>query len=194
MQSGVVLDSLIVDGLTLHIKRLPGNKFNFSDMLASDSAAETNVEPASALPGITIGDLGFNARRIQVTDEDRTKPYQTHWDNLNARVYDLSTIRRDGKPYQISVSAEQGGVLTWEGDISIPEARSSGHLSLANVRLRTAWRFLEPWLALELRHGRLDIPRLPGCRDLITASAAANWPFGDWTLHPRTKRLYQTPV
>jgi hypothetical protein len=157
VHAGVVLDSLIVDGLTLHIKRLPGNKFNFSDMLAGDSGAETDAEPASPLPGITIGDLNFNARRIQVTDEDRTKPYQTHWDNLNVRVYDLSTIRGDGKPYQISVSAEQGGVLTWKGDISIPEARSSGHLSLSNVRLRTAWRFLEPWLALELRHGRLDI-------------------------------------
>jgi hypothetical protein len=157
VQSGVVLDSFIVDGLTLHIKRLPGNKFNFSDMLASDSGAETDAEPAAPLPGITIGDLDFNARRIQITDEDRVKPYQTHWDDLNARVRDLSTVRRDGKPYKISVSAEQGGVLTWEGDISIPGSRSSGHLSLSNVRLRTAWRFLEPWLALELRHGRLDI-------------------------------------
>ncbi|MEH6610981.1 MAG: DUF748 domain-containing protein [Halioglobus sp.] len=157
LQSGVVLDSFTVDGLTLHIKKLPGNKFNFSDMLADDSEAEADAEPASPLPGITIGDLNFNASRIQITDEDRAKPYQTHWDNLNARVQDLSTIRRDGKPYQISVSAEQGGLLTWEGDISIPDGRSSGRLSLSNVRLRTAWRFLEPWLALELRHGRLDI-------------------------------------
>jgi hypothetical protein len=157
VQSGVVLDSLVVEGLTLQIKRLPGNKFNFSDMLGSDSPTETDPEQASPLPGITIGDVNFNAHRIQVTDEDRARPFATHWDNLNARFYDLSTIRRDGKPYQITLSAEQGGVLTWKGDISFPEARSSGRLSLSNVRLRTAWRFLEPWLALELRHGSLDM-------------------------------------
>ncbi len=163
VRKGWVLDKFTVDELTVHVKRLPGNVFNFSDMMGNSDTpdAEPELEPQpdapAELPGITIKDFNFHAQRILVTDTNRVKPYQTHWDNLAIRVRDLSTVREEGKPYRISASAEQGGTLTWEGDISIPQARSEGRLALSNVRLRTAWRFMEPWLNFELRHGRLDV-------------------------------------
>ncbi len=155
-QRGWVLDSFLVNEFYVHVRGLAGGGFNFSDMLppADESEADSSEE---ALPALTVGRFEFEARRIAVTQEDREKPYSTHWDGLSLKVNNLSTIRREGQPYRLTAVAEQGGRLTWTGDVSIPDATSSGSLELANIHLRTAWRFLEPWLALELTDGRLTL-------------------------------------
>ena len=155
-QSGWVLDAVAVEELYVHIRRIPGGDFNFTDMIpASDQAPDP--EEAAEFPGITIGQLDFSARRIDVTDENREKPYNTHWDGLSFNISEISTVRREGRPYQLTATAERGGQLTWRGELSVPDATSSGTLEIANIHLQTAWRFLEPWLALELTDGRLTV-------------------------------------
>ena len=155
-RAGWVLDAAAIEDLYVHVKRMPGGAFNFSDMLPATDQAPVQGEPAE-VPGITIDQLDVSARRIEVTDEDRAKPYTTHWDGLGLSVSELSTVRREGRPYQLTATAERGGRLTWRGEVSIPDATSSGTLEVANIHLQTAWRFLEPWLALELTDGRLTV-------------------------------------
>ena len=155
-RTGWVLDAFAVEELYVHVRRMPGGAFNFSDMLAATDEAPAQDESAE-VPGLTIDQLDFSARRIEVTDEDRAKPYATHWDGLSLSVSELSTVRREGRPYQLTATAERGGRLTWRGEVSIPDATSSGTLEVANIHLHTAWRFLEPWLALELTDGRLTV-------------------------------------
>lgn len=155
-QAGWVLDAFAVEELYIHVRRLPGGAFNFSDMLPATDDAPVQDE-STEVPGLTINQLDFSARRIEVTDEDRAKPYATHWDGLSLSVSELSTVRREGRPYQLTATAERGGRLTWRGEVSIPDATSSGTLEVADIHLQTAWRFLEPWLALELTNGRLTV-------------------------------------
>ena len=155
-QAGWVLDAFAVEELYVHVRRLPGGAFNFSDMLPATDDAPVQDE-STEVPGLTINQLDFSARRIEVTDEDRAKPYATHWDGLSLSVSELSTVRREGRPYQLTATAERGGRLTWRGEVSIPDATSSGTLEVADIHLQTAWRFLEPWLALELTNGRLTV-------------------------------------
>jgi hypothetical protein len=155
-RTGWVLDAVAVEELYVHVRRLPGGAFNFSDMVPADENPPAQDDTAE-VPGITIEQLDFSARRIEVTDENRAIPYATHWDGLTFNVSEISTVRREGRPYQLTATAERGGQLTWRGELSVPDATSSGTLELANIHLQTAWRFLEPWLALELTEGRMTL-------------------------------------
>jgi hypothetical protein len=155
-QEGWVFDAVQVQGLYVHVKRLPGDKFNFSDMIISAPDEPVAAETPGPMPGLTIHELDFHSQMIVITDETRETPYTTHWDGLAIRVLDLSTVIADGRPYSIDVHGEAGGSLHWEGNLSIPAGRSEGRLVLANLNLRTFWRFAEPWVQFELKDGRLN--------------------------------------
>ena len=155
-KEGWVLDAVKVQELYVHVKRLPGDKFNFSDMIISEQDEPPAEETDGSIPGLTIHDLDFHSEMISVTDETRETPYSTHWDGLAIRVLDLSTVLEEGRPYRIDVFGEGGGSLHWEGNLSVPAARSEGRLVLENLNLRTFWRFVEPWVQFELKDGRLN--------------------------------------
>jgi hypothetical protein len=155
-QTGWVLDAALLEGFHAHLRRTGSDAFNISDLITSEEDAGEDPEPAE-IPGVTIEELALHAKRLQVTDETRDPVYQTHWDDLAIAATDLSTVREAGQPYQLSATAEAGGRLEWEGDVSIPGAYSEGRISLSNVQLRTAWRFAEPWLAFELASGALGM-------------------------------------
>ena len=154
IQRGWVLDTVAIDEFFAHLRRTGPDTFNISDLIADGD--DTDSEPAE-IPGITIESLSLHSRRLSVTDENRDPVYQTHWDDLSVNVSDLSTIREAGQPYRLGVTAEAGGRLEWEGDVSIPGAFSEGRFTLSNVQLRTGWRFAEPWLAFEVASGALGL-------------------------------------
>jgi hypothetical protein len=156
-QKGWVFDAVKVQGLYVHVKRLSGDKFNFSDMVISEPDEPVAEETPGPMPGLTIHDLDFHSQMIVITDESRETPYSTHWDGLAIRVLDLSTVLEEGRPYSIDAYGEEGGSLHWEGSVSVPAAHSEGSLLLSNLRLRTFWRFAEPWVQFELKDGRLDV-------------------------------------
>ncbi len=160
-QPGIVFDEVSLDSLYLHVRRLASGDFNFSDMLPPDSAAATTPPeppPSDAARGpiqLTIDELALHAERIEVSDEQREKIFNTHWDDLTLRALGLSTVVEDGKPYNFRLTDESGGELAWEGQLSIPDASSQGSLELTNLDLQPLWRFAEPWLEFQLHSGRL---------------------------------------
>lgn len=156
-QPGWVFDEMLVEDLYLHIRQTAPGTFNFSDMLEAIPPSPPSSDDEEGLPGLTVHQLRIGARRIALSDEAREKPFSTHYDGLDIAVKELSTIIEEGKPYQISVAAESGGMLNWTGTVSIPQSRSEGQLSLEQLSLAPFWRFAEPWLNLELKQGYLNL-------------------------------------
>jgi len=154
---GIVLDELAIEGLNLHLRRLPGGELNVADLAGSGAPSSTEPAAPSAPPALTINNLTFTADRIRVTDEMRASPYSTHWDGLAMAVHRLSTVREEGRPYRLRLTDELGGALEWSGEVSLPDAYSAGTLKLTGVGLRPIWRFIEPWVQFKLVHGRLNI-------------------------------------
>jgi outer membrane protein OmpA-like peptidoglycan-associated protein len=151
---GIVFDKLLVKNLFVHIRQLPGDQFNFSDMLPPEQ--EDAAETPTTIPGITIDDLDFHASRLQLTNETREEPFSNVFDNLAVKVKGLSTVLLEGKPYSIDAEGEAGGKLHWEGEVSIPNSSGSGSLQLSNISLPSFWKLIEPWVNFELVEGRLD--------------------------------------
>lgn len=156
-RQGWVLDAIVVQGLKLHIERLPAGDFNFSSMLNSSPEPQV-IEPASpALPRVTIRELVFDAQYIDLADHARAVPFSTRYESLAIKINDLSTVIEEGKPYRISLEAEAGGKLKWIGEVSVPKSESSGALTLSNISLQTLSRFAEPWINFEIKEGRLEV-------------------------------------
>lgn len=155
-QQGLVFDALKVKGLYVHVRQLPGDLFNFSDMLPPEED-EPEPDVKTSIPGITINDFDFHASRFLMTNETREKPFSNNWDNLAIKVQGLSTVAVEGRPYRIDAEGEGGGLLHWEGEVSIPNSDASGKLHLTNVSVPTLWRFIEPWVNFEIPQGRLNV-------------------------------------
>jgi len=155
-REGLVFDEVRVESLFVHIKQLASGKFNFSDMLGEPVAGSKEPSEGS-LPGLTIHSLSLQSRQIRFTDEARNLPFTTHWDGLAVAVHGLSTIVEEGRPYSFDATAESGGHLHWEGEVSVPGAFSEGTLELDNLSLLPLWRYAEQWLALELKGGSLNV-------------------------------------
>ncbi|AQA19491.1 hypothetical protein BST95_15860 [Halioglobus japonicus] len=151
---GIVFDRIAIEGLEITLRQDSPGEFNFSDLLATEETSDT---ADSDLLGVTISELIFTAKRITLIDNAREEPFSTHYDGLDIAVKDLSTIAEDGKPYQINVTAEAGGSLRWEGNVSVPLAQSEGWLAINDLSLAAAWRFARPWLNFDLMDGRLSM-------------------------------------
>jgi hypothetical protein len=150
---GWVLDTVRIRDLYLDITRLTADEYNFSDLL-TDNPEET---PSGDTPGLTIRDLDLHSETIVHKDFSREPPYSGRWNGLHIRVSDISTIAEEGRPYIVDLEGEGGGTLHWEGEISLPKETSKGQLAVANLNLRDAWLFAQPWLQFELKEGRLAL-------------------------------------
>lgn len=156
-QTGWVFDEISTNGLWLHIRQLAQGGFNFSDMLPPEEETPPPEEEDAAIPGVTIHTFEFQSERIAFTDEGRDKPYTQLYEGISIEVNDLSTVLEEGRPYRIDARGEGGGILHWEGEVSIPKATASGTLALSNLSMPKMWRIAEPWLGFELVDGRFSI-------------------------------------
>lgn len=106
---------------------------------------------------LALSILALSARRIDISDNRHPEGYHTYLESLSLAVTDLSAVIEEGQPYSLQLSAESGGRLEWQGDLSIAAGHSVGTLSLDGIKLRPFWRFAEPWLAFELNSGSLNL-------------------------------------
>lgn len=156
-QPGWVFDALTLQGLDLEVTRITENKYNFSDLLNSNEESATTSSDGSSMPRVTVHDLTLQSDVLMIKDLARKTPYSSQWSGLQIHMLDASTVRQEGKPYTVTVEGESGGKLAWNGEISIPQGNSTGHLSVTNLYLRNLWLFAEPWLQFELKDGRLAV-------------------------------------
>ena len=154
---GWVLDSLSIQRVLISITRLTGEEYNFSSLLPAPAEESAAGDESGVLPRITIRDLDLHAESIALNDRARVKAYSSRWDGLHIRATDFSTVTTGGRPYTVDLGGDGGGTLHWEGEISLAEGNSEGRLTVSNLNLRKFWEFAEPWLAFELRKGRLDV-------------------------------------
>jgi hypothetical protein len=156
-RKGWVLDAVRLRDIHVTVTQFSDGEYNFSDLLPADTAEEPAEPDSGEIPGITIGDLELQAETIILNDQARKTPYSSRWNGLHIRVNDLSTVAEEGRPYIVDLKGDGGGVLHWEGEVSLPKASSTGQLSISNLNLRKVWQLAEPWVHFELKDGRLAI-------------------------------------
>ena len=150
----LVFDELRVDELYAHVEEKSDGNFNFSDMLPPPEPAAP-VEEAGEIVAVTIDHLALNSREIVYTRPVGGKPTSTSLSGIAIVIDGLSTVLEEGRPYTLDASGERGGLL--QGTVSIPRSLSEGSLTLTRIQLSPLWRFIEPWVELELTDGTFSL-------------------------------------
>lgn len=156
-QPGWVLDTVRIRDLYVEVTRQGEDEYNFSDLIGDDTAPPEQPPAGddAAPPGVTIRQLELHSEAIVITDKARDTAYVSRWNGLHIQVQDISTVFEEGRPFSVEVEAADGGKLNWTGEVSLPRGQSSGHLALQDLNLRKLWVYAEPWLAFEVKDGRL---------------------------------------
>src|SRR6185503_9430154 len=93
---------------------------------------------------------------LSFTDLSGRAPQTATVQPINVELHNITTLPGRRGPYAISATLTGGGVVDWEGEVSLVPVASAGHLGLRGFPLATAWRFVQEDVALAEPAGRLD--------------------------------------
>ncbi len=134
---------------------------SFADILKGDDATvpeqtkDTNTEDA-AMPRLVIQLFQVSGGQFKFEDRSIATPYNQSIDPLNFKLVDFSTLPDKEGPYGIHVELPGGGLVRWQGEVSVNPLRSEGNLELSALPLNTAWRYVQDQLRFSLDSGSLS--------------------------------------
>jgi hypothetical protein len=157
-QPGIVFDEIHLEDVSLTIVHLEDGRFNFSSLLPADE--ELGDKPAATegetFP-ITIHSFYLQASNLNLGDDERTPPYRGEWKDLSLAALDFSTIKENHELYRFDITSPRGGKFSWEGQLSVLSASSSGRLEAKTLSMVEIGRAAEPWINFSTLSGDLGL-------------------------------------
>jgi uncharacterized protein involved in outer membrane biogenesis len=130
---------------------------NVADLLDAFPKSEPPTKPAPATPSrVLLHHARVSGGVLSFTDLSGRKPQTATVTPIEVELHNITTLRDRRGPYAISATLTGGGVVDWEGEVSLIPLASIGHVGLRGFPLATAWRFVQDDVALAAPGGRLD--------------------------------------
>ena len=130
-------------------------RLNLAELLDAFPKSEPPPEPAPP-PRMLIQHAVLRGGSTSFTDLSGRAPHTATLEPINIELHDITTIRERRGPYAISATLAGGGVVGWEGEVSLNPVASSGRFEVRGFPLATAWRFVQDELAVAEPGGRVD--------------------------------------
>ena len=130
-------------------------RLNIADLLDAFPRGEPAPQPAPP-PRMLLQHAVVSGGVLSFTDLSGRAPQQASVEPINIELRDIATLSGRRGPYAISATLTGGGVVTWEGEVSLVPVRSSGHLNLRGFPLTTPWRFIQDTVAIAEPAGQVD--------------------------------------
>jgi hypothetical protein len=146
----IQLDAPRVDAVLSRDGRL-----NLAELLDALPKSEPPPKPAPP-PRMLIQHAVLRDGSTSFTDLSGRAPHTATLEPINIELHDLTTIREHRGPYAISATLAGGGVVGWEGEVSLNPIASNGRFEVRGFPLATAWRFVQDDLAVAEPGGRVD--------------------------------------
>ena len=146
----IQLDAPRVDAVLSRDGRL-----NLAELLDAFPKSEPPPKPAPP-PRILIQHAVLRSGSTAFTDLSRRTPHTATLEPINIELHDVTTIRERHGPYAISASLSGGGVVGWEGEVSLNPVASTGRFEVRGFPLAIAWHFAQDDLAIAEPGGRVD--------------------------------------
>ncbi|WP_313513981.1 DUF748 domain-containing protein [Pseudomonas sp.] len=122
---------------------------------ADEAPAETPAEPAAdegPFP-LRIDRLAIGDGKLHFQDLRPSQPIEFFYDSLNLDLANLSTLPDGDAEATLFASSPAGGRIDWQGHMSLAPIRSSGHLQISDVALKTFWPYVRDAVPLDLEDG-----------------------------------------
>ena len=134
----------------------PDGRVNVADLLDAFPKGEPAAEPAPSTPTrVLLQHARMSGGVVSFTDLSGRAPQTATVQPINIELRNIATLPGRRGPYAISATLLGGGVIDWEGEVSLLPLGSSGHIALREFPLITAWRFAQEKVALAEPRGRL---------------------------------------
>jgi uncharacterized protein involved in outer membrane biogenesis len=132
-------------------------RLNLADLLDSLPRGEPAAPPSPTTPTrMLLQHALVSGGVISFTDLSGRAPQQATVQPINIELREITTLPERRGPYAISATLAGGGVVGWEGEVSLVPLGSTGHLGLRGFPLATAWRFVQDNIAVAEPAGQLD--------------------------------------
>jgi Domain of Unknown Function (DUF748) len=131
-------------------------RLNLADLLDAFPKSAAAQQPAPTTPTrMLLQHARMSGGVLSFTDLSGRAPQTATVQPIDIELNDITTLPSRHGPYTISATLTGGGVIEWDGEVSLVPLRSAGHLGLCGFPLATAWRFVQEQVALGELGGRL---------------------------------------
>jgi uncharacterized protein involved in outer membrane biogenesis len=130
-------------------------RINIADLLEALPKGEPAATPA-APPRVLLQHAVVSDGVVSFTDRSQRVPQTAALQPINIELHDVTTLRERRGPYTISATLTGGGVVSWDGHVSLVPLASAGRVDLRGFPLATAWRFVQDDVAIAEPRGQLD--------------------------------------
>ena len=128
---------------------------NIAELLDTVPKSEPAKEPA-APPRLLVQHAVVQDGLVSLIDQSRRAPQTAGAQPINVELHDITTLPERRGPYTISATLTGGGVVSWDGQVSLVPVASTGRFDLRRFPLATAWRFVQDDVAIGEPKGALD--------------------------------------
>jgi Domain of Unknown Function (DUF748) len=141
---------------SLYVEIQPNGRLNFADLADSLPKSEDSPPTDSQPPRLLVHHTAVIGGSFTFSDRsDTTHAQETFWP-LNLEFKEISTLPDRKGPYTIKADLPGGGMVGWQGEISLHPIFSEGKLSMVGFKLATAWKFVQDELNLAEPAGEMD--------------------------------------
>jgi hypothetical protein len=130
-------------------------RLNIAELLDALPRSEPAPEP-TAPPRMLLQHAVVRDGVVSFTDLSGRAPQTAAVQPINIELHDVTTLRERRGPYTIAAALTGGGVVSWDGEVSLVPLRSTGRFDLRGFPLATAWRFVQDDVAVAEPAGQLD--------------------------------------
>ncbi|HXH82814.1 MAG TPA: DUF748 domain-containing protein, partial [Candidatus Tectomicrobia bacterium] len=139
----------------LDVVMAPDGRLNLADLLDDLPKGEPAPEPTTP-SRVLLQHARVSGGVLSFTDLSGRAPQTATVEPIDVELRDIATLPGRRGPYAISARLTGGGVVDWDGEVSLVPVGSTGRLGLRGFPLATAWRFVQDDVALAEPGGGLD--------------------------------------
>jgi len=131
-------------------------RMNLAELLDALPKREPATKPSGPPPRMLVQHTIVRNGTLSFTDLSRRAPQTVAVQPINIELLDVTTLRERRGPYTITATLTGGGVVGWDGEVSLVPVASTGRFGLRGFPLATAWRFAQDQLAVAEPGGTVD--------------------------------------
>ncbi len=141
----------------LDVVMTPDGQLNVAELLDAFPRSEAAPAPEPTVPPRMLLQHALMSRGVvSFTDLSGRAPQSATVEPINVELRNITTLPGRRGPYAISATLTGGGVVDWEGEVSLVPIGSTGRFGLRGLPLATVWRFVQEDVALAEPAGGVD--------------------------------------
>jgi hypothetical protein len=157
VKRGFVFKEIHVKKPSASVVRLLDGTFNFANLLTNTATVGTSSKTNQQLPLVMIDELKIEDGQFSFTDLDRKKPFHRQLGPINVTLTKFTTRPKEGSPYSVIVSTEDGRTFAWSGNVTLTPLHSDGTFKLTGFQITRYSPYIEDVVPMQILSGQVDL-------------------------------------